>query len=104
RTLARLTEAAPAPAIARYSNGKGYRYKEKSLQQAIILKLVRMLSAFISARTLIENGLYLDAASLFRIMDEIGTDIQFLCGPIVFHQPLEKRHHECLTSAPVGQI
>ena len=80
----------------RLTRGPRYRYEKSNAQQALILKSVRLFSALLSMRTLIENGLHLDAAAIFRISDEMQSDIFFLAASLVFKSEPEKIHEQFL--------
>ncbi|WP_327205891.1 hypothetical protein [Rhizobium beringeri] len=86
----------PRPSVVRTAMGEAYRYKEQSPQQALVLKCVRMLSALKALRALLARGLVLDAGSMMRISDEVGSDIMFIAGPILFNHPPEARHKQFL--------
>lgn len=45
---------------------------------------------------LLNNGLVLDVGATMRVMDELGSDIMFIAGPLVFQQRCEPRHHQYL--------
>ena len=61
---ARMEGAVPPPSLIRTASGQPhYRYVEKLTQQALVLKSVRILSALIALRTLIDTGLSLDAGA-----------------------------------------
>lgn len=74
----RLVEQVPAPQKQAWKDGWVYRYKEKTIHQAIILKLARMISGLRAALVLLENGFVQEQAMLQRVLDEIGEDILFL--------------------------
>lgn len=76
---------------------KAYRYKEETPQQAIVLKLVRILSALRALRVLVDAGLPLDAGASMRILDELGTDVMLIAGPIVFGTQQEEVHKRYLS-------
>ncbi|MGO7484070.1 hypothetical protein ACCT28_23000 [Rhizobium ruizarguesonis] len=86
----------PSPSVVRTAMGGSYRYKEQSPQQALVLKCVRMLSALKALRVLLAQGLVLDAGSMMRISDEVGSDIMFIAGPTLFNRPPEARHKQFL--------
>ena len=58
--------------------GMVFRYKEKDIYQAIILKLARVQSAVRAAYVLLQNGLVQEQAILQRTIDETNEDIIFL--------------------------
>jgi len=93
----RMAATVPPPRPKRSSSGyMVYRYLEERTQQALVLKTVRTLSALISCRLLINAGLVLDAGASLRILDELGSDIMFLAGPLVFGTEPEPRHSQYL--------
>lgn len=73
-----------------------YRYSEANLHHALNLKMVRQFSALHSTQLLMTNGLYLDAATLMRVLDEIGSDILFLSAPLVWQTEPLKLHEAFL--------
>ncbi len=56
-----------------------FRYKEKSLEQALIQKLARVVTGLHSARLLLNNGFLQEQNALHRMLDEFQQDITFLC-------------------------
>ena len=95
--IARMEAAVPPPSMINTASGHpNYRYVEKLPQQALVLKCVRSLSALIAMRTLVDAGLSLDAGAAMRMLDELGSDIMFLAGPIVFRGEPEPRHNRFL--------
>lgn len=95
-SIDRMAASVPKPELINRAGNAHYRYREKDPRQALVLKLVRMLSALLSLRTLINAGLALDAGAVMRIMDELGSDIQFLAGPIIYQTAPEKNHERYL--------
>ncbi len=92
----RLERAVPKPSKTVTSSGHpAYRYIEKTPEQALVLKLVRLVSALRSLALLIENGLPLDGGAAMRIIDEIDSDVLFLSGPLIFGGK-EPRHEQFL--------
>jgi hypothetical protein len=96
--IERMSDSVPPPMLMKTASGQPhYRYVEKQLQQALVLKSVRTLSASNALRTLVGAGLSLDAGAIMRILDELGSDIMFLAGPIVFGSKPEPRHEQYLS-------
>lgn len=91
-----LVREVPKPVLVSTPTGIAFRYKEKSPQQALVIKCVRMLSVLTSLKVLLDHGLLLDAGSMMRISDEVGSDIMFIAGPILFAHPPEERHQRYL--------
>ena len=87
RILSILVSKVPAPKQKQLSvgNSVGYRYIEKTIHQAIMLKLVRTISGLRAIRLLMEHGFVQEQASLYRMLDELHEDIMFLTFGIVFN-------------------
>jgi hypothetical protein len=92
-----MSKAVPAPQRARTASGhSAYRFAEKLPQQALLLKSVRLVGAVKAGKLLIDAGLSMDAGASMRLQDELGSDIQFLAGPLVMGGPPEPRHDQYL--------
>lgn len=96
-TVERLANSVAAPLLTSVNGEPCYRYTDASADQALVLKSVRLLSALFSLRVLIDKGLYLDAATMMRVLDEVGSEILFLAGPKIWQTEPEKIHQEFLT-------
>ena len=82
RCSAEMADAVPPPQlVAVPSAAQSYRYVERSIQQAMVLKMIRTVSALAALQLLAESGLVLDAGAIMRTLDELGTDLMFLAGP-----------------------
>lgn len=93
-----MARAVPQPRLIRSAAGHPtYRYREQLPQQALVLKTVRMMSALIAGKKLVDAGLAMDAGASMRILDELGSDIMFLAGPLVTGHEPEERHGAYLT-------
>ena len=66
------------PVLVKKAFGIAFRYKEKDIYQAIILKLARAQSAVRAAYVLLKNGFLIEQAILHRAIDETNEDIIFL--------------------------
>ena len=66
------------PIRVKLAFGMAFRYKEKDIYQAIILKLARAQSAVRAAYVLLKNGFLIEQAILHRAIDETNEDIIFL--------------------------
>jgi len=66
------------PELLELSFGKAYRYKEKNIYEAIILKLVRSQSLLNAAHVLLNSGYFQEQCIMQRAMDETNDDITFL--------------------------
>lgn len=73
----------PAPKRVRFRSSFVYRYVEKTIHQALVQKLARLVSSLNAARLLLEAGFVQEQASLQRILDEITEDISFLAFSVI---------------------
>ncbi len=73
-----LEAQVPSPQQIRWRDGFVFRYVEQTIHQAILLKLVRMISGLRAALVLLENGFVQEQAVMQRGLDEMGDDIMFL--------------------------
>ena len=69
-----------------------YRYEEKSIHQAIIQKLPRLVTGLQAIVLTNRYGLLQEQATLQRTLDEFDQDIIFLCHAIIFDD--WTKHHE----------
>lgn len=60
---------------------KAFRYTDRSLQEAVTLKLARYISGLNAGHLLLSSGFFQELATLQRTLDEIHEDIYFLCLP-----------------------
>ena len=72
------------PELQSMGGGYVYRYKEKSIYQAIVQKLVRVVTGVQAISLLNKAGLLQEQAALQRTLDEFEEDIAFLCFGIIF--------------------
>lgn len=81
------------------SMGKGtvYRYKDKTIHQAIVQKLVRVVTGLQAISLLNKSGLLQEQAALQRTLDEFKEDIAFLCFGIIFNE-ITDLHKEYLAA------
>lgn len=63
-----------------YSESFVFRFKEKTIQHAIVQKLARVVSGLHAARLLLENGLLQEQGAVLRMIDEFPEDIMFLAS------------------------
>lgn len=73
----------PAPEIVPFRDSFVYRYTEKSIEQAIIQKLARIVSALCASKQLFSTGLFQELGAIQRILDELNEDTAFLCLAVV---------------------
>ena len=73
----------PEPRKEAFQDHFVYCYTEKSIHQAIILKLVRMISGLRATQLLAEHGFVQEQASLQRMLDEIIESVEFLSYAVI---------------------
>lgn len=77
-TLVTLRNIIPLPKRVAILDGVAFRYEEKSIRQAIVQKLARIISGLYTAKILMMHGFVQEQASLQRTLDEFGEDVTFL--------------------------
>src|SRR5687768_13737426 len=60
-----------------------FRYTEKTIQQAIVQKLARVIPALHAARLLFDHGFVQEQAAIQRTLDELHEDIIFLSFAVI---------------------
>lgn len=72
-----------------------FRYTEKSIHQAMVQKLARIVSGLHAARILLEAGFLQEQGALQRMLDEFQEDVTFLAYA-VFNNDLTDLHRRYL--------
>jgi hypothetical protein len=85
------------PQLRAMGDGYVYRYKEKSIYQAIIQKLTRLMTGLQAVSLLNQAGFLQEQAALQRTLDEFEEDIAFLCFAIIFDE-MTDLHREYLAA------
>ena len=70
--------ALPKPTRVQQKNGWVYRFKERDVYHAIVMKLALIQSTLRAAMLLLQNGYVMQQAMLHRVIDEANEDILFL--------------------------
>jgi hypothetical protein len=83
-TVHALEQRVPPPQRVLFRDSFVYRYVEKSIHQALVQKLARLVSTLDAARILMEYGFVQEQAALQRILDEIEEDITFLALGVIY--------------------
>ena len=73
-----LAALVPHPRFVKLRGHQYFRYEEKSIQQAIVQKLARMVSTLRAAYLLLDHGFVQEVGALQRILDELQADVIFL--------------------------
>ncbi len=76
--LASFEKRVPPPQRVPYKDGFVFRYTERTIEQAIVQKLARLISGLHAARILLDHGLFQEQAALQRMLDEFREDVMFL--------------------------
>lgn len=89
-----LERKVPPPQMVLRKRGFVFRYKERSIQQAIILKLARVVSGLRAAFLLLENGHVQEQAAMQRLVDEYQEDVVFLAYALTLDEltPLHQQY------------
>ena len=85
RTVRGLEAKVPPPQKIPYKTSFVFRYVEKTIQQAIVQKLARVVSTLSGARLLMSHGFLQEQAALQRILQELHEDITFLAYSTIFN-------------------
>lgn len=92
-----LSQKVGKPEIQPMGDGYVYRYKEKSIYQAIVQKLTRVVTGLQAIRLLNKAGFLQEQAALQRTLGEFEEDIAFLCFSIIFND-FTDLHREYLSA------
>ena len=93
----RLEQQASPPQKVEWADGFVFRYQEKTIQQALILKLARSITTLRAVDVLLLHGLLQEQASLHRVLDEIHEDITFLATAVT-NDEITERHKQYLSA------
>ena len=95
KAFKRLEAMVPPPQKMPCGDSFVFRYKEKTIHQAIIQKLARVVSGLHAARLLCNNGLLQEQGAIQRMLDEFHEDIWFLSFALINNELLSL-HQEYL--------
>src|SRR5947208_166338 len=88
-TLASFAMRVPAPERVPYKDGFVFRYSERTVHQALVQKLARLLSGLHAARILLKHGFFQEQAALQRMLDEFRGRFLFLSLGVVREEMTE---------------
>ncbi len=88
-TVYSFAQRIPAPQRIPYRDSFVYRYVEKTIHQALVQKLARLVSTLHASYILMESGFVQEQAALQRVLDEIQEDITFLSYGVIFNDVTE---------------
>ncbi len=82
------------PKLVRRGDVFVYKYTERTIQQALVLKSFRVVSGLRAIQALYESKLHQEQHIIERIVDEVTEDIEFLVLAIVdgMESPLHKKY------------
>jgi len=78
----RLEGQVPPPQEVPFRDGYVFRFVEQTLEQALLLKLARVVTGLRAIDVLLSAGLLQEMAATCRMLDEIGEDVAFLAAPL----------------------
>ena len=85
-TLTGLAKRVPPPQRVPILDSFAFRYVEKSIHQAIVQKLARVISGLHAARILLESGFVQEQGALQRMLDEFQEDVTFLAYAVITNE------------------
>ncbi len=91
-TVRYLVDLLGPPRRVSFADSYVYRFDGRTAREAMLQKLVRVVSGLRAADILREAGYVQEQAVIQRVLDEINEDIQFLSGPALFD--VETEHHQ----------
>ncbi len=91
----RLSSTIPAPQLSKYADGYVYRFRRQGFEEAIVLKVARLITLLQSGKLLLDQGFLQEVGAIQRSLDEVDSDILFLCGPLIFGNQ-ERAHTQYL--------
>jgi len=85
-TVHRLAKRVPQPQSVPYKDGFVFRHVEKTVHQALLQKLARLVSSLHATRLLMTHGFVQEQAALQRVLDELQEDVTFLASGVIFNK------------------
>jgi hypothetical protein len=93
----RLEQQVPPPQKQPWKDSFVFRYKEQTIEQALIQKLARSISGLHAVDMLLLHGLLQEQGVIHRTLDEIHQDIFFLAAAVT-NDSVTERHKQYLAS------
>lgn len=81
--LCAFEKLVPAPKLVSLGGQPAFRYTEKTVHQAIVQKLARLVSGLHAARVLMAHGYVQELGALQRMLDEFREDVTFLSLAVI---------------------
>jgi hypothetical protein len=85
----------PPPKRRAWKDGFVFRCAERTIHQAIVQKLARIISGLYAIQALLEKGLFQEQGVIQRTVDELQEDVIFLSLGVI-HGALTPLHHSYL--------
>lgn len=85
-TVHKLAKRVPQPREVPYKDSFVFRHVEKTVHQALVQKLARLVSSLHAARLLMIYGFVQEQGALQRVLDELQEDVTFLAFGIIFEK------------------
>lgn len=96
RAFGLLTNQVPPPIWTVVAGAPAYRFKEQSIQQAILLKCASITSRLSAAHQLLVRGFLQEQSALHRMAHEASEDVWYLAMAVI-DKNISTRHQEYLT-------
>ena len=96
RTVHNLCAAVPAPKKVSFRHSFVFRHTEKTIHQALVQKLARLVSTLHATRLLVQHGFFQEQGAMQRMLDELNEDITFLAYAVISEDrtPLHDQYFE----------
>lgn len=95
--FAKYVRYVPQPQKVPFKQHFIFRYKEQTVQQALVQKLARVISGLRASAHLLDQGHVQEVGILQRMLDELGEDIAFLAVAIT-NDTVTPMHKQYLAS------
>ena len=97
RTVHGLAKRVPQPQDVPYKDSFVFRHVEKTVHQALVQKLARLVSNLHATHLLMAHGFVQEQGVLQRVLDELQEDITFLALGVIFSK-LTSLHDDYLAA------
>ena len=77
-----IVECVDPPVLTMRDGHPVYRYEEQAVEQALVQKGARVISGLNASFVLLQSGHLQELRAIYRMLDEFGEDIVFLCDII----------------------
>ena len=91
----RISDCVEPPILTKRNRTHVFRYKQQTIQQALVQKAARVASGLNAAFVLLQAGHLQELRAIYRMLDEFGDEIVFL-GEIVQSGETTKLHEDFL--------